>query len=178
VPAVRTRPFSTPILKEAMPPRYWQVVRRILVVAVNETLVAVGESTDAPELPVCRARRLDGRRAGNHAVLVEGNVMVRTRMNCNISLLAAAVAAMAIATAPSASAAPSEQPCFVPGSTCHAPGNVQIFSSPHAAPAVFPHSSNPRWRGLGYNSRWPALGHNPKWQDFGYNPKYNGFQQH
>jgi hypothetical protein len=176
VPAVRTRPFSTLILKEAMPPRYWQVVRRILVVAVNEALVAVGESTDVPELPVCRARQLDGRRAGNHAEHVEGNVMVRTRMNYNISLLAAAVAAMAIATAPSASAAPSEQPCFVPGSTCHAPGNVQIFSSPHALPAVFPHSSNPRWRGLGYNPRWPALGHNPKWQDFGYNPRWNGFQ--
>ena len=97
-------------------------------------------------------------------------------MSYNISLLAAAVAAMAIATAPSAAAAPSEQPCFVPGSTCHTPGNVQIFSSPHALPAVFPHSKNPKWRGVGYNPKWPALGHNPKWQDFGYNPKWNGFQ--
>jgi hypothetical protein len=97
-------------------------------------------------------------------------------MNYNISLLAAAVAAMAIATAPGASAAPSEQPCFVPGSICHAPGNVQIFSSPPALPAVFPHSNNPKWRGLGYNPRWSALGHNPKWQDFGYNPEWNGFQ--
>jgi hypothetical protein len=103
-------------------------------------------------------------------------VIVRTGMNYNISLLAAAVAAMAIATAPSASAAPSEQPCFVPGSICHAPGNVQIFSSPPALPAVFPHSNNPKWRGLGYNPRWSALGHNPKWQDFGYNPEWNGFQ--
>jgi hypothetical protein len=97
-------------------------------------------------------------------------------LNYNISLFAAAVAAVAIATAPSAAAAPSEQPCFVPESTCHAPGNVQIFSSPHSLPAVFPHSNNPKWRGLGYNPRWPALGHNPKWQDFGYDPKWNGFQ--
>jgi hypothetical protein len=138
----------------------------------------VGESTDVPELPVCRARQLDGRRAGNHAEHVEGNVIVRRGMSCNISLLAAAVAAMAVATAPSASAAPGEQPRFDTGgsTTCHAPGNVQIFSSPPALPAIFPHSNNPKWRGLGYNPRWPALGHNPKWQDFGYDPRWNGFQ--
>ncbi|MCW2688451.1 MAG: hypothetical protein JWR37_3341 [Mycobacterium sp.] len=90
--------------------------------------------------------------------------MVRTRMNYNISLFAAAVAAMAIATAPSASAAPSQQPRFDTGgsTTCQAPGNVQIFSSPHALPAVFPHSKNPKWRGVGYNPKWPALGHNPE----------------
>jgi len=76
-----------------------------------------------------------------------------------MTLLAAAVAAMAIATAPSAAARRSEQPCFVPGSTCHTPGNAQIFSSPHALPARFPHSNNPRWLALGYNPRWPALGH-------------------
>jgi hypothetical protein len=40
--------------------------------------------------------QLDGRRAGNHAEHVVGNVIVRTRMNYNISLLAAAVAAMTI----------------------------------------------------------------------------------
>ena len=40
----------------------------------------------------------------------------------------------------------------------------------------FPHSNNPKWRGLGYNARWPVLGHNPKWQAFGYDPKYSGFQ--
>jgi hypothetical protein len=101
---------------------------------------------------------------------------VRTRMNYNISLLAAAVAAMAVASAPSAAAAASEQPCFVPGSTRHTPGNVQIFSSPRSLPAVFLHSNNPKWRGLGYNARWPALGHNPKWRDFGYDPRWNGFQ--
>jgi hypothetical protein len=118
------------------------------------------------------------RRGGNHAEHVDRNVMVRTRMNYNISLFVAAVAAMAIVTAPSASAARSQQPCFETGgsTTCQAPGNVQIFSSPHALPAVFPHSKNPKWRGVGYNPKWPALGHNPKWQDFGYNPKWNGFQ--
>jgi hypothetical protein len=99
-------------------------------------------------------------------------------MEYNISLFAAAVAAMAITTAPTASAAPSQQPCFETGgsTTCQAPGNVQIFSSPHTLPAVFPHSKNPKWRGVGHNPKWPALGHNPKWQDFGYNPKWNGFQ--
>jgi hypothetical protein len=136
----------------------------------------VGVSADVAELPVCRARQLDGRRAGIHAEHVEGNVIVRTRMNYNISLLAAAVAAMAIATAPSASAAPSEQPRFVPGSTCHAPGNAQIFSSPRSLPAVFPHSNNPKWGGLGYDPRWPALGHNPKWNGLGYDPRWDGFQ--
>jgi hypothetical protein len=131
-----------------------------------------------PELPVCRARQLDGCRAGNHAEHVEGNVIVRTGMNYSISLFAAAVAAMAIATAPSASAAPSEQPCFDTGgsTTCQAPGNVQIFSSPHALPAVFPHSDNPKWRGLGYDPRWPALGHDPKWNGLGYDPRWDGFQ--
>jgi hypothetical protein len=53
---------------------------------------------------------------------------------------------------------------------------VQIFTSPKAMPAVFPHTKNPKWRGLGYNARWPTLGHNPKWQDFGYDPKWDGFQ--
>jgi hypothetical protein len=70
----------------------------------------VGESTDVQELPVCRPRQLDGRRAWNHAEHIEGNVFVRMRMNYNISLFAAAVAAMAIATAPNASAASSERP--------------------------------------------------------------------
>jgi hypothetical protein len=62
------------------------------------------------------------------------------RTNCNTSLLAAAAVAVAIATAPSASAAPSEQPCFDTGgsTSCQGPGNVQIFSSHHALPAVFP----------------------------------------
>ena len=55
-------------------------------------------------------------------------------------------------------------------------GNVQIFTSPKVMPAVFPHTNNPRWRGLGYNARWPALGHDPKWQNFGYGPKWDGFQ--
>ena len=136
----------------------------------------MGESTDVQELPGWRASQLDGRRAGNHAEHVEGKVIVRTGMNYNITLLAAVVAATAIATAPSASAAPREQPGFVPGSTCHAPGNVQTFSSPPALPAVFPHSNNPKWRGLGYDPRWPALGHNPKWNGLRYDPRWNGFQ--
>jgi hypothetical protein len=54
---------------------------------------------------------------------------------------------------------------------------VQIFTSPKAMPAVFPHTDNPRWRRLGYDARWPALGHNPKWVNFGYSPRWNGFQQ-
>jgi hypothetical protein len=136
----------------------------------------VGESADVADLPACRVRQLDGRRAGNHAEHVEGKVIVRTGMDYSISPLVAAVAAVAIATAASASAATSEQPCFVPGSTCHAPGDVQIFSSPPALPAVFPHSNNPKWRGLGYDPRWPALGHNPRWNGFGYDPRWNGFQ--
>src|SRR5258708_24591250 len=86
VPAVRTRPFSTPILKEAMPPRYWQVVRRILVVAENEAVVAVGESTDVPDLGVCPARQLHGPRAGNHANHLTANLIVLTSMNYTISL--------------------------------------------------------------------------------------------
>jgi len=53
---------------------------------------------------------------------------------------------------------------------------VQIVTSPKAMPAVFPHTNNPKWRGLGYNARWPTLGHNPKWQDFGYSPRWDGFQ--
>ena len=56
------------------------------------------------------------------------------------------------------------------------PANVQIVTSPKAMPAVFPHTNNPKWRGLGYNARWPTLGHNPKWQDFGYSPRWDGFQ--
>ena len=53
---------------------------------------------------------------------------------------------------------------------------MQIVTSPKAMPAVFPHTNNPKWRGLGYNARWPTLGHNPKWQDFGYSPRWEGFQ--
>jgi hypothetical protein len=53
---------------------------------------------------------------------------------------------------------------------------MQVYASPRALPRVFPHSGNPKWRGLGYNARWPVLGHNPRWQAFGYDPKYSGFQ--
>ena len=100
----------------------------------------------------------------------------------SVSLLAA-VALGAIAAAPIASAAPSEQQCLaqhcleVEASTVsQGRGNVQIFSSPKAMPAMFPHSHNPKWSGLGYNGRWPTLGHNPNWQDFGYSPRWDGFQ--
>jgi hypothetical protein len=108
----------------------------------------------------------------------EGNVTVRVRMHHATFLLAAAAAAIAIAAAPSASAARSEQPCSNAGgsTSCQRPGNAQVYTSPRALPRVFPHSSNPRWLGLGYNARWPVLGHNPKWQAFGYDPKYRGFQ--
>jgi hypothetical protein len=108
----------------------------------------------------------------------EGKVAVRIRMHRTAFLLAAAAAAMAIATAPSASAAPSGQPCSGAGEStnCQRPGNVELYTSPRALPQVFPHSGNPKWRGLGYSARWPVLGHNPKWQAFGYDPKYSGFQ--
>jgi hypothetical protein len=103
---------------------------------------------------------------------------VRMRLNCNIALVATAVAAVAIATAPSGSAALSVQPCFATGgsTTCRAPGDTQNFTSPHALPAVFPHSDNPKWRELEYDPRWPALGHNPKWNGLGYDPRWDGFQ--
>jgi hypothetical protein len=97
--------------------------------------------------------------------------------------LAAGAAAIAIAAAPIASAAPSEQQCLEQHcleaeapTIRQGPANVQIFTSPKAMPAVFLHTNNPRWRGLGYNARWPTFGHDPNWQDFGYSPKWDGFQ--
>ena len=106
-----------------------------------------------------------------------------TGINAITAALAAGAVAIAIAVAPIASAAPSEQQCL--GQHCleagapiirQGPANVQIVTSPKDLPAVFPHTNNPRWRGLGYNARWPTLGHDPKWQDFGYSPKWDGFQ--
>jgi hypothetical protein len=106
-----------------------------------------------------------------------------TGINAITAALLAGAAAIAIAAAPIASAAPSEQQCL--GQHCleakaptirQGPDNVQIFTAPKAMPAVFPHSHNPKWRGLGFDARWPTLGHNPKWQDFGYSPKWDGFQ--
>ena len=97
--------------------------------------------------------------------------------------VATVAAAMAVGIAPIASAAPSEQHCLEQHcleaeapTICQGPANVQILTSPKAMPAVFPHTNNPKWRGLGYNARWPTVGHNPKWQDFGYDPKWDGFQ--
>jgi hypothetical protein len=97
--------------------------------------------------------------------------------------LAAGAAAIAIAAAPIALAAPSEhqcleQHCLEAGAPpiSQRPGNLQIFTSPKALPAVFPHSHDPKWSGVGYDGRWPTLGHNPKWQDFGYSPRWDGFQ--
>ena len=92
-------------------------------------------------------------------------------------------AALAVGIAPTVSAGPSEHRCLeqrcldAEAPTIHqGPANVQISTSPKALPAMFPRSSNPMWRGLGYNARWPVLGHNPKWQNFGYDPKWQGFQ--
>jgi hypothetical protein len=97
--------------------------------------------------------------------------------------VAAVAAAMAVGIAPIAAAAPSEQHCLEQHCLAaeaptirQGPANVQIVTSPKAMPAVFPHTNNPKWRGLGYNARWPTLGHNPKWQDFGYSPRWDGFQ--
>jgi hypothetical protein len=111
------------------------------------------------------------------------SVIVGTGIYAITAPLAAGAAAIAIAAAPIALAAPSEQQCLEQHcleagapTISQRPGNVQIFTSPHALPADFPHSNNPKWRGLGYDARWPTLGHNPKWQDFGYSPKWDGFQ--
>ena len=97
--------------------------------------------------------------------------------------VAAVAAAMVVGIAPIASAAPSEQHCLEQHCLAaeaptirQGPANVQIVTSPKAMPAVFPHTNNPKWRGLGYNARWATVGHNPKWQDFGYDPKWDGFQ--
>lgn len=97
--------------------------------------------------------------------------------------VAAVAASMAVGIAPIASAAPSEQDCLEkhcvepePPTIREGPANVEIVTSPNDLPAVFPSTSNPAWRGLGYDARWPTLGHNPKWQDFGYSPKWDGFQ--
>jgi hypothetical protein len=106
-----------------------------------------------------------------------------TGINAITAPLVAAAVTIAIVAAPIASAAPSEQQCL--GQHCleaRAPiirqesDNVQLFTSPKAMPALFPHTNNPKWRGMGYNARWPVLGHNPKWQDFGYSPGWEGFQ--
>jgi hypothetical protein len=103
---------------------------------------------------------------------------VRIRLHHTIFLLATAAASIAIAGAPSASAAPSEQSCSDAGGStnCQRPGHAQVHTSPHALPAVFPPSNNPRWRDLGYSARFPNYGFDPKWQAFGYNPLYSGFQ--
>ena len=113
----------------------------------------------------------------------QGSVIVGTGIYAITASLAAGGAAIAIAAAPIASAAPSEQQCLKQHCLeagappiSQRPGNVQIFTSPKAMPAVFPPTNNPKWRGLGYNARWPTLGHNPKWQDFGYSPRWEGFQ--
>ena len=106
-----------------------------------------------------------------------------TGINAITASLAAGAAAIAIAAAPIALAAPSEQQCLEQHCLeagappiSQRPGNVQIFTSPKALPAVFPHSHDPKWSGVGYDGRWPTLGHNPKWQDFGYSPRWDGFQ--
>ena len=99
------------------------------------------------------------------------------RINHSTPLLVAAAAAIAIATAPSAWAAPSEQPCFDAGkpTNCQKRGNVQIHTSPHAVRPVYPHTHNPKYRGVGYQPKFPTLGHEPYWQEFGYDPRWNGF---
>ena len=97
--------------------------------------------------------------------------------------LVAGAAAIAIAAAPIASAAPSEQQCLE--QHCLAaeapilsqrPGNVQIVTSPKDLPAVFAHTNDANWRGLGYDARWGSLGYDPKWRNFGYDARWNGFQ--
>ena len=75
--------------------------------------------------------------------------------------MAGAAAIAIIAAAPIASAAPSEQQCLQQHclaadapTISQRPGNVQIVTSPKDLPAVFPHTNDPNWSGLGYDARW------------------------
>jgi hypothetical protein len=97
--------------------------------------------------------------------------------------VAGAAAIAIIAAAPIASAAPSEKQCLQQHclaanapTISQRPGNVQIVTSPQDLPAVFPHTNDANWRGLGYDARWGSLGYDPKWRNFGYNARWNGFQ--
>ena len=97
--------------------------------------------------------------------------------------MAGAATIASIAAAPTASAAPSEQQCLQQHclaadapTISQRPGNVQIVTSPKDLPAVFPHTNDANWRGLGYDARWGSLGYDPKWRNFGYDARWNGFQ--
>ncbi|MGY4710402.1 hypothetical protein ACXDF8_12730 [Mycolicibacterium sp. CBM1] len=63
-------------------------------------------------------------------------------------------AASALISAPLASAADGSTCVSTGGATdCQAPGNVQIYTAPHAMPASGG-QSDPKWRPLGYNPKW------------------------
>lgn len=93
-------------------------------------------------------------------------------------VMGAAAAAMAIAGTPAASAAPGEPVCSDAGrmTDCVSQASEQAYASPMPLPRVFPSSTNPRWRDIGYSARFPKYGFDPKWQAFGYDPRYSGFQ--
>jgi hypothetical protein len=65
-------------------------------------------------------------------------VIVRIGIGFIAPVLAAGAAAVAVAAAPSAAATPDGQLCSdMGGSTqCHRTGNVQIYTTPQAAPAT------------------------------------------
>ncbi|TGD90587.1 hypothetical protein BayCH28_01630 [Mycolicibacterium sp. CH28] len=68
--------------------------------------------------------------------------------------MAVAVVVSAVIAAPVATAADASTCMSTGGATdCQAPGNAQIYASPHALPA-FGGQSNPKWRPLGYNPKW------------------------
>jgi hypothetical protein len=69
----------------------------------------------------------------------------------------AAVAVAAVVSAPVAAAADGSTCLTTGGATdCQAPGNVQIYTAPHALPTM----------GTVSNPKWQSLGHNPKWNGF------------
>jgi uncharacterized membrane protein len=82
-----------------------------------------------------------------------------TRTLTRIASLLGATLAAALVIAPVASAASTPSCLNTGGSTnCQAPGNVQIYASPHALSAAGSHS-DPKWSGLGYNPKWNGFHH-------------------
>jgi hypothetical protein len=81
---------------------------------------------------------------------VEGSSVVGIRITYITPLLAAGAAAVALAAAPGALAAPNAPPCSdVGGSTlCQSPGNVEIYTAPHAVPGTANSTYGPF---VGYN---------------------------
>jgi hypothetical protein len=73
----------------------------------------------------------------------KGSIVVRIRITYITAPLAAWAVAVAIAAAPSALAAPNAPTCSDGGGStqCQSPGNVQIYTAPHATPPTNPTNS-------------------------------------